>query len=226
MNEELKPNEILAREICDVCGHTPHKGHWLSHLDEATRYITALELLGYRITRTPDAASQDVREASINDFHPDDIGRAQKILGELCDGNHRWRMSIPAQRDDSDMVLSRVIRQAASAETQRPCPHVYTSNGGTSHCTLAESDSRELARLREENQHLKDLNAMLKDENTAYRQRPASQPGELARLREVVVKMAEALQSAESSLSWNDQQTDYIEEALALAQQYIDAVGE
>lgn len=30
---------------------------------------------------------------------------ARYILSELCDGQHRWTMSVPVQQDDSDIVL-------------------------------------------------------------------------------------------------------------------------
>lgn len=48
---------------------------------------------------------------------PDDITHARKILSELCQGTHNWRMCVPVQPDDSDMVLARVIEAAAKHQT-------------------------------------------------------------------------------------------------------------
>lgn len=47
----------------------------------------------------------------------DDIKRARQILSELCKGTHNWRMCVPVQADDSDMVLARVIRAAEKFQT-------------------------------------------------------------------------------------------------------------
>ncbi len=45
-------------------------------------------------------------------FTPDDIPRARQILSELCLGEHKWRMCVPVQEDDSDTILARVIDEA------------------------------------------------------------------------------------------------------------------
>jgi hypothetical protein len=48
------------------------------------------------------------------------VERARDILGEMCNGGQRWRMSIPVQASDSDMVIGEVIRRVArlSAENE------------------------------------------------------------------------------------------------------------
>lgn len=55
-----------------------------------------------------------MRKNSIDDKEVrEDIIAARKILSELCLETHKWRMCVPVQKDDSDMILSRVIDRAA-----------------------------------------------------------------------------------------------------------------
>ena len=55
------------------------------------------------------------------------------------------------------------VQKAKAALASKPCPHVYTSKGGTSHCTLAASDAERVKKLVaaakktiEDNGHLAD----------------------------------------------------------------------
>jgi len=49
----------------------------------------------------------------MDEFKKDDIRLARKVLSDLCSNKGRYfRMTVPVQDDDSDMVLKRVIDQA------------------------------------------------------------------------------------------------------------------
>lgn len=58
---------------------------------------------------------------------------ARYILSELCDGQHRWQMSVPAQQDDSDIVLDDALRGLNDAiklvETSEPLLDWLYANG-------------------------------------------------------------------------------------------------
>lgn len=54
---------------------------------------------------------------------------------DMYDGRHIWRA-------------------ATAAAAERPCPHIYTGNDGTSHCTLAAGDAEEITRLKAANHSL------------------------------------------------------------------------
>ena len=66
-----------------------------------------------------DADMTPTKEQMINEFKPDDIQKAKAVLKDLCSNRGQYfRMSIPVDRDDSDMVLSRVIKFAEKAVLQ------------------------------------------------------------------------------------------------------------
>lgn len=70
---------------------------------------------------------RDEVSRELHEFRADDIEKADAVLRDLCSNmGDNFRMCIPVQRDDSDMVLSRVIAYAAhfarAAAISEPSP--------------------------------------------------------------------------------------------------------
>lgn len=60
--------------------------------------------------------------------HPDgcpgatleDCDKAQELVSALCERDGAWRMRVPVQYDDSDVLLSRIIMTCRSLLSQTP----------------------------------------------------------------------------------------------------------
>jgi hypothetical protein len=116
----------------------------------------------------PDERPRTI-EGLMNPIPSDELlRRARAIIKRMCNGDHRWVMTIPVQDDDSDIVLGEVCRRLTAAQEQLgqaamlihvagPLPHRIRMLQADHARTFDKMEARLQALLRERVAYLRAL---------------------------------------------------------------------